>query len=114
MSVTSSGGMRRPSRRVGAWALQIVVAAAFLAAGGAKLAGVPLMIQIFDQIGVGQWLRIVTGMVWIVGAFALVYPGMTAIGFFGWGSPWSVPWPSVSLPCIPARHPPPCCSRSMH
>jgi putative oxidoreductase len=80
MSVTSSGGMRRPSRRVGAWALQIVVAAAFLAAGGAKLAGVPLMIQIFDQIGVGQWLRIVTGVVEIVGAFALVYPGMTAIG----------------------------------
>jgi putative oxidoreductase len=80
MSVPSSGGMRWSTRRVGAWALQVVVAAAFLATGGAKLAGVPLMIQIFDQIGVGQRLRIVTGVVEIVGALALVYPGMAAIG----------------------------------
>ena len=105
--------MRRPSRRVGAWALQIVVAAAFLAAGGAKLAGVPLMIQIFDQIGVGQWLRIVTGVVEIVGAFALVYPGMTAIGGLWLGFTMVCAVATVSLPCIPARHPPPCCSRSI-
>jgi putative oxidoreductase len=60
MSVTSSGGMRRSARRLGAWALQVVVAATFFAAGAAKLAGVPFMIQSFDQIGIGQWFRIVT------------------------------------------------------
>jgi putative oxidoreductase len=80
MSVTSSGGMRRSPRRLGAWALQVVVAAAFFAAGAAKLAGVPFMIQSFDQIGIGQWFRIVTGVVEIVGAIALVYPGWAAIG----------------------------------
>jgi hypothetical protein len=37
MSVTSSGGMRGSPRRLAAWALQVVVAAAFFAAGAAKL-----------------------------------------------------------------------------
>ena len=80
MSITSSDGVHGSPRRLGAWALQIVVAAAVLAAGGAKLAGVPVMIQIFDQIGVGQWFRILTGVVEIVGALALIYPGMAALG----------------------------------
>jgi putative oxidoreductase len=95
MSVTSSGGMRGSARRLGAWALQVVVAAAFFAAGAAKLAGVPLMIQIFDQIGVGQWFRIVTGVVEIVGALALVYPGMAAIGGL---------WLGFTMVCAVATH----------
>jgi putative oxidoreductase len=78
MSVTSIEA--KPSRRIGAWTLQAVVAASFLAAGGAKLAGVPFMVHLFDQIGIGQWFRIVTGVVEIIGAFALVYPGLAAIG----------------------------------
>ena len=41
------------------------------------------MIQSFDQIGIGQWFRIVTGVVEIVGAIALVYPGWAAIGGLG-------------------------------
>jgi putative oxidoreductase len=78
MSVTSIE--TRSSRRIGAWTLQSIVAAAFLAAGLAKLAGVPFMVQLFDQVGLGQWLRIVTGVVEIIGAFALVYPGLASIG----------------------------------
>ena len=48
--------IQAPSRGrvVGAWIVQGLLAAAFLAAGGAKLAGVPMMVQIFDQIGMGQ------------------------------------------------------------
>jgi len=60
---------------IGAWVLQGLLAAAFLAAGGAKLAGVPMMVQIFDQIGMGQWFRIVTGLVEVAGAVALLVPG---------------------------------------
>ncbi len=37
-----------------------MLAAAFLAAGGAKLAGVPAMVEMFEKVGVGQWFRIVT------------------------------------------------------
>ena len=82
MSVTSidTGPVPRRSRRIGTWALQAVVAAVFIAAGMAKLAGVPFEVQSFAQIGLGQWFRIVTGMVQIVGAFALVYPGLASIG----------------------------------
>ncbi len=74
--------IQAPSRGrvVGAWIVQGLLAAAFLAAGGAKLAGVPMMVQIFDQIGMGQWFRIVTGLVEIIGAVALVVPGFAALG----------------------------------
>ena len=58
-----------------AWALQILLALAFLAAGVFKLAGAAPMVQIFDQIGMGQWFRIVTGLVEIVGAVGLLMPG---------------------------------------
>jgi len=64
---------------IGAWVLQGLLAAAFLAAGGAKLAGVPMMVQIFDQIGMGQWFRIVTGLVEVAGAVALLVPGFAAL-----------------------------------
>jgi putative oxidoreductase len=77
---TTSIELRRPSRRIGAWALQGIVAAAFLAAGSAKLAGVPYMVELFNQIGAGQWFRIVTGVVEVTGAIALVFPGLASIG----------------------------------
>jgi putative oxidoreductase len=38
------------------------------------------MIQLFDQVGIGQWFRIVTGAVEIIGAVALLYPGLASIG----------------------------------
>lgn len=74
------------------------------------------MIQIFDQIGVGQWFRIVARVVEIVGAFALVCPGMAAIGglWLGFTMVCAVATCVFALPCIPARHPPPGCSPSMH
>jgi putative oxidoreductase len=82
MSQTSLAPATSPSRgrNITAWILAIVLAAAYLAAGGAKLAGVPMMIQTFDQIGLGQWFRIVTGLVEAAGALALLAPGYA---FFG-------------------------------
>jgi hypothetical protein len=49
-------------------------------AGGAKLAGNPMMVQVFDQIGVCQWFRYLTGVVEIVGALALLVPFAAAFG----------------------------------
>ena len=77
---TTSLETRAVPRRIGTWTLQVIVAAAFIAAGGAKLAAVPFMVQLFAQIGLGQWFRIVTGVVEIVGAFALLYPRLASIG----------------------------------
>src|SRR4030081_1471343 len=70
----------RSTRRIGAWALQGILAAAFLAAGAAKLAGVPFMVDLFAQIGLGPWFRGVTGVVEIAGAVALLIPGLASIG----------------------------------
>jgi len=67
-------------RRIGAWTLQVVVALVFFAAGSAKLAGLPYMVQLFSQIGIGQWFRIVTGLVEVSGAIALVYPRLASLG----------------------------------
>ena len=77
---TTSIQLDRPTRRIGAWTLQVVLAAAFAPAGSAKLAGVPYMVELFDQIGIGQWFRLATGIVEIAGAIALVFPGLASIG----------------------------------
>ena len=62
------------------WAVRLFLALAFGAAGAAKLAGVPQMVQIFDHIGIGQWFRIFTGIVEITGAILLL---VRQTGFFG-------------------------------
>ena len=80
MSVASAGTEQVRNRRLGVWTLQIVVAPAFLAAGAAKLAAEPFMVQLFDQIGTGQWFRIVTGVVEIAGAVALLHPRLASLG----------------------------------
>jgi putative oxidoreductase len=79
MRVTSTDSRPVP-HRIGTWILQGVVAAAFFAAGATKLAAAPFEVQLFAQLGLGQWFRVVTGVVQIVGAFALVYPGLASIG----------------------------------
>src|SRR5262249_14313978 len=62
------------------WGVRALLALAFGAAGAAKLAGVPQMVQIFDLIGIGQWFRYVTGAVEVIGALLLLIPGT---GFLG-------------------------------
>lgn len=71
---------RSQAAHIAAWTLQILLALAFLAAGGAKLASAPMMVQSFEQIGLGQGFRYVTAIVEIVGAIALLSPRITALG----------------------------------
>ncbi len=59
--------------------LRVLLTLAFVAAGGAKLAGVDMMVATFDQIGVGQWFRYVTGIIEIGGAILLWLPRRQAI-----------------------------------
>ncbi|MCV0395858.1 MAG: DoxX family protein [Rhizobiaceae bacterium] len=62
------------------WILQSVLALAFLAAGGAKLAGAPMMVETFEFVGLGQWFRYATAVIEIAGAIALLAPGFTVLG----------------------------------
>ena len=80
MSHVASVQSSPKGKTIAAWVIQVLLAVAFLAAAGAKLAGVPMEIQIFDQIGLGQWFRFVTALVEIVGAVALLVPGFAALG----------------------------------
>ena len=80
MSVTSITSASVPRRRIGTWVLQAIVATAFFAAGAAKLAGAAYMVQLFEQIGLGQWFRYATGVAEVVGALGLVAPGLVWFG----------------------------------
>ena len=62
------------------WILQILAAAAFFAAGGPKLTGAPMMVAMYDKIGVGQWFRYLTGILEISGAISLLVPRFTFYG----------------------------------
>jgi putative oxidoreductase len=62
------------------WTLQVASAAMFLFAGGLKLAGVPLMVQEFGIIGLGQWFRYFTGGLEVISAVSLLVP---SVAFFG-------------------------------
>src|SRR5690349_854155 len=43
------------------WVVQLGLALMFFMAGGKKLAGDPMMVGLFDTIGIGQWFRYLTG-----------------------------------------------------
>ena len=52
----------------------------FLFSGGSKLAGTPAMIALFDTIGVGHWLRYLTGAIEFSAAIALLVPSTAVFG----------------------------------
>lgn len=61
-------------------AVRVLVTAAFVAAGLAKLAGVEMMVGTFEAIGMGQWFRYVTGLIEVGSAVMLWVPGLQFIG----------------------------------
>ncbi|GAB3690957.1 DoxX family protein [Saccharopolyspora tripterygii] len=65
------------------WVLQVVLALVFVAAAVPKFLGDPTMVATFDAVGVGQWLRYVTGACEIAGAIGLLVPRVTAPAALG-------------------------------
>ncbi len=76
----STTDVQRPPRWKPAalWSLKGLLAAVFLSAGGAKIYGVPIMVENFQQIGLGQ--RYLTGILEIVGGIMVLMPPVVAIG----------------------------------
>jgi hypothetical protein len=62
------------------WIAQILTAAMFFMAGGSKLSGSPMMVAVFDEVGLGQWFRLVTGGLEVAGALLLLVPRTAAAG----------------------------------
>jgi|HubBroStandDraft_1064217.scaffolds.fasta_scaffold329418_2 putative oxidoreductase len=68
------------TKNIALWILQGLTAAAFLMAGFAKLSGQPVMVEMFDKIGLGQWFRYLTGSIEIASAILLLVPKLTPVG----------------------------------
>ena len=67
-------------KTIGFWLLKILLAALFLITGGAKLAGLPALVDVFERVGFGQWLRYFTAVMEVGGAALLLWPSTTALG----------------------------------
>ncbi|HVK24708.1 MAG TPA: DoxX family protein [Actinokineospora sp.] len=80
----SDQGVAARARTAGLWVVQVTLAAYFVYSGF-MLFGDGL-IRKFDEIGLGQWLRYLTGALEIAGAIGLLIPrlcGLAALGLTG-------------------------------
>ncbi len=62
------------------WVLRILVALMFLAAATMKLTSQPMMVAEFEQVGLGQWFRFLTGGLELIGAIAVLVPRTSILG----------------------------------
>ncbi|MEA2868429.1 MAG: hypothetical protein QOE39_3144 [Bradyrhizobium sp.] len=76
--VTASAAPRWKS--VSLWVVRGLLALAFASAGGAKLYGVPMLVEEFQRMGLGQWFRYFTGTLELLGAFLILVPSLAAFG----------------------------------
>jgi len=89
MDSTVSSPRTAVPRRAGTivlWALQAALAVPFAGGGLLKLTGSPEMVDLFSQIGAGQWLRYLVGALELAGAAGLLVPrlaGLAALGLAG-------------------------------
>lgn len=67
-------------KTIGFWLLKFPLAALFIFAGAAKLAELPAMVDVFERVGFGQWLRYLTALLELGGAALLIWPSTTAFG----------------------------------
>ena len=61
-------------RLIALWTLSGLVALTFIGAGGAKLAGAAVMVDLFAKVGLGQWFRYVTGLLEVAAGIGLLMP----------------------------------------
>ena len=54
------------------WILSGLVALVFIGAGGAKLAGAAIMVELFAKVGLGQWFRYFTGFLEVAAGIGLL------------------------------------------
>jgi uncharacterized membrane protein YphA (DoxX/SURF4 family) len=83
MSTATTTTRRIRPGTVALWVVQVVLAVMFVMAGLPKLTGDPVMVDIFDAVGAGQWLRYVVGVLELAGAIGLLVPrlcGLAALG----------------------------------
>jgi putative oxidoreductase len=76
----------RPQRRlanIAGWVLQVALAVFFLMAGASKLAGAERAVELFDDVGAGQWLRYLVGALEVAAAIGLLVPALSGAAATG-------------------------------
>jgi hypothetical protein len=72
MSTIVAASVQPRWKSVSLWIVRGLLAFIFLGAGGAKLYGVPLMVEEFGHMGLGQWFRYFTGSLEVLGALLIL------------------------------------------
>jgi putative oxidoreductase len=65
---------------IGTWILQVLIGSLFLFSGASKLFGVTEMVNFFAQVGFGQWLLYLLGVLEVGSAVALFFPRQAFYG----------------------------------
>ncbi|MBU3066985.1 DoxX family protein [Nocardia sp. NEAU-G5] len=66
------------------WTVQILLGVFFIVASGLpKLVGEATAVHVFQQIGLGQWLRYLAGLAEVSGGIGLLIPRLTAAAATG-------------------------------
>lgn len=78
-------GRAKPGRggNIGLWIIQALLALGFAAAGLSKLLGAEMHVEMFEAIGLGQWLRYLTGALEVAGAIGLLIPLLSGLASLG-------------------------------
>jgi uncharacterized membrane protein YphA (DoxX/SURF4 family) len=75
--------VRRRTGSIARWILQVVLAVQFASGGVLKLIGDANMVDLFTDIGVGQWLRYLVGVCEVAAAIGLLVPRLAALAALG-------------------------------
>jgi putative oxidoreductase len=73
---------------VALWGLQVVTAVAVLGAGVATVGGAAQPVEMFDQIGAGEWFRYLTGALEIAGGLGLLIPRLCGLAGLALAALW--------------------------
>jgi putative oxidoreductase len=82
-SQPAPGAGRRRALTVAVWVLQILLVLQLVMAGLLKIGGSPAMVDMFNTIGAGQWLRYVVGALELAGAAGLLIPRLRGVAALG-------------------------------
>ena len=67
------------AKNISLWVAQVALAGMFFMAGASKLSGAEQMIQLYNAIGIGQWFRVVTGLIEVGSALLLFVPALSGV-----------------------------------
>jgi putative oxidoreductase len=79
-TLTTTSGRKA---EIALWALQVLMAAAFLMAAYTKFIAYPDAVETFDQIGPGAWFMYFIGAVELAGAVGLLVPPLSGLAGLG-------------------------------